>query len=222
MLEIGCGIGTDTINFARHGATVTVGELSEKSMEVAQQRAEVFGLVDRISFHNGNAEELTSFVPVEPHDLVYSFGVIHHSPHPEKILEQATSYMKPGSTLKVMVYNRHSWKVLWMVLKHGRGDFRRMKRLIAEHSEAQFGSPVTYAYTRDELRDLLARHGFRVTDVFVDHIFPWRIADYVEYRYVKVWYFRWLPERLFRKLERKLGWHLCATATYEPHGGTRA
>ncbi len=54
----------------------------------------------------------------------------------------------PGSTLKVMVYNRRSWKVLWMVLKYGKGDFRQTKKLIAEHSEAQFGSPVTYAYTK--------------------------------------------------------------------------
>jgi len=218
VLEIGCGIGTDTINFARNGATVTVAELSDESLKVARQRAEVFGLSDRISFHGGNAEELTSFVPVEAHDLVYSFGVIHHSPHPERILEQARSYVRPGSTLKVMVYNRRSWKVLWMVLKYGRGDFRRTQRLIAEHSEAQFGSPVTYAYTRRELEQMLARHGFRVTDMFVDHIFPWRIRDYVQYRYVKVWYFRWLPERVFRRLEQLLGWHLCATATYEPQG----
>lgn len=220
VLEIGCGIGTDTINFARAGADVTVAELSDESMKVAEQRAEVFGLDDRIAFSNGDAEELTSFVPVEPKDLVYSFGVIHHSPHPERILEQATSYMKPGGTLKVMVYNRRSWKVFWMVLKYGHGDFRKAQALIAEHSEAQFGSPVTYAYTRGELVEILARHGFRATDVFVDHIFPWRIPDYVEYRYVKVWYFRWIPERVFRRLERLLGWHLCATATYEPRGET--
>lgn len=222
VLEIGCGIGTDTINFARSGATVTVAELSDESMKLAQQRAEVFGLDDQISFYNGNAEELTSFVPVEPNDLVYSFGVIHHSPHPERILQQATEYVRPGSTLKVMVYNRRSWKVLWMVLKYGRGDFRKTRQLIAEHSEAQFGSPVTYAYTKTELTELLARHGFRVTDIFVDHIFPWRIPDYVQYRYVKVWYFRWIPQRFFRVLERALGWHLCATATYEPQGGTQA
>jgi len=215
VLEIGCGIGTDTINFARHGATVTVAELSETSMEVAEQRAQVFGFDDRITFHNGNAEELSTFVPVEPHDLVYSFGVIHHSPHPERILAEATKYLGPGGTLNVMVYNRRSWKVLWMLLRHGKGRFWRLKQLIAEHSEAQFGSPVTYAYTRSELRDLLERNGFRVTDVFVDHIFPWRIRDYVEYRYVKVWYFRWLPQRLFRRLERALGWHLCATAIYQ-------
>lgn len=216
VLELGCGIGTDTINFARHGAHVTVAELSDASMKVAQQRATVFGLDDRIAFYNGDAEKLTSFVPVEPQDLVYSFGVIHHSPHPESILEQATNYGMPGTTLKLMVYNRHSWKVLWMVLRYGKGDFRHTRRLIAEHSEAQFGSPVTYAYTKKELREFLARNEFRVTDMFVDHIFPWRIADYVEYRYIKVWYFRWIPQSVFRRLERAFGWHLCATAVYEP------
>ena len=115
-----------------------------------------------------------------------------------------------------MVYNRASWKVFWMVLKYGKGDFRRTRELIAEHSEAQFGSPVTYAYTERELRALLARHGYRATEISVAHIFPWRIADYVEYRYVKVWYFRWMPEPLFRLLDRRLGWHLCATAVYDP------
>jgi 2-polyprenyl-3-methyl-5-hydroxy-6-metoxy-1,4-benzoquinol methylase len=216
VLEIGCGIGTDTINFAREGAKVTVAELSDESIRVAEQRADVFGVSDRISFYNGNAEELTSFVPVGPHDLVYSFGVIHHSPHPERILDEARRYLEPGGTLKVMVYNRYSWKVFWMVLKYGRGDFRKTKRLIAEHSEAQFGSPVTYAYSKRELRAMLEKRGFRVTEMFVDHIFPWRIRDYVEYRYVKVWYLRWLPESVFRRIERVLGWHLCATATYEP------
>src|SRR3954471_22503990 len=49
-LEIGCGIGTDTINFARNGAQVTAVDLTEKSLEVARQRAKVFGLEDRIRF----------------------------------------------------------------------------------------------------------------------------------------------------------------------------
>jgi ubiquinone/menaquinone biosynthesis C-methylase UbiE len=176
VLEIGCGIGTDTINFARNGAEVTVVELSDESIKVARQRADVFDLADRIHFHNGNAEELSTFLPVEEHDLVYSFGVIHHSPHPERILEEVRRYLKPGGTVKLMVYNQLSWKVLWMVFKYGKGDFRKARQLIAEHSEAQFGSPVTYAYTRRELTAMLERHQFRVTESFVDHIFPWRIT----------------------------------------------
>src|SRR5262249_2171598 len=50
VLEIGCGIGTDTINFARHGAYVTAVDLTERSLEVARKRAEVFGLQDRVRF----------------------------------------------------------------------------------------------------------------------------------------------------------------------------
>src|SRR5215468_9122838 len=46
VLEIGCGIGTDTINFARVGAQVSTVDLSEKSMELARKRASVFRLED--------------------------------------------------------------------------------------------------------------------------------------------------------------------------------
>lgn len=64
VLEIGCGIGTDTINFARAGATVTAVELSERSLELAKRRAEVYGLANKIKFYLGNAEELSKFVPM--------------------------------------------------------------------------------------------------------------------------------------------------------------
>jgi len=51
ILEIGCGIGTDTINFARNGAEVTAVDISEKSLELAEERAKVYGLGDKIKFH---------------------------------------------------------------------------------------------------------------------------------------------------------------------------
>lgn len=213
VLEIGCGIGTDTINFARHGARVTAVELSEKSLEVARKRAKVYGLTDRIRFYRGDSEELTEFVPVEPYDLIYSFGVIHHTPHPERVIEEMRNYVHPGSTIKIMVYNRYCWKVLWILFTYGKGRFWRLKELIARHSEAETGCPITYTYTRREARELIER-GFRVTEMYVEHIFPYRIPDYVEYRYVKVWYFRWMPASFFRWLERRFGWHLCVTAEY--------
>lgn len=212
VLEIGCGIGTDTINFARHGAQVTAVDLTEKSLEVARQRAKVFGLEDRIRFYQANAEELNQHVPVEQYDLVYSFGVIHHTPHPERVVEQIRNYVAPQSTVKIMVYNRWSWKVLWILFAYGKGQFWKLGRLIAEYSEAQTGCPVTYSYSRKDGRRLLENHGFEVTDLWVDHIFPYRIPDYLQYRYKKVWYFRWMPPPLFHALERTFGWHLCLTA----------
>lgn len=212
VLEIGCGIGTDTINFARHGAYVTAVELSERSLEIGRKRAEVYGLSDRIHFYLGNAEELSRFVPVDTYDLLYSFGVIHHTPHPERVIEQMRYYVQPGSIVKIMVYHRYAWKVLWILLKYGKGQFWRLAEIVARHSEAQTGCPITYTFTRREVQNLLEQYGFSVTDMQVEHIFPYRISDYIQYRYVKVWYFRWMPQVLFRWLERHFGWHLCVTA----------
>jgi 2-polyprenyl-3-methyl-5-hydroxy-6-metoxy-1,4-benzoquinol methylase len=212
VLEIGCGIGTDTVNFARHGAIVTAVDLSPQSLKIAAQRVEVFGLADRVRFYSGSAEELISFLPPDTYDLIYSFGVIHHTPHPERVLEQMRSYARPGTTVKVMVYHRHSWKVFWILMGYGKGKFWRLRELVAEHSEAQTGCPVTYTYTRRQARKLLESFGFHVMDISVDHIFPYRIPDYVQYRYVKSWPWSWTPAPLFAWMERHFGWHLCLTA----------
>ncbi len=212
VLEVGCGIGTDTINFARHGAAVTAVELSETSLALARRRAEVYGLADRISFVAGDAEELQTIVPHQPYDLIYSFGVIHHTPHPERVIGALAPFTRPGTVVKVMVYHRHSWKVLWIVLAYGRARFWRTAEVVARNSEAQTGCPVTYTYSRRQARELLEAGGLRVTEIMVDHVFPYRVPDYVAYRYVRVWYLRWLPSPLFRWLERHFGWHLCLTA----------
>lgn len=210
VLEIGCGIGTDTINFARAGAKVTALDLSDKSLELAKKRAEVYGLSESITFYQANAEELSSVVPVEPYDLVYSFGVIHHTPHPERVIEQIRHFVKPGSIIKIMIYHRYSWKALWILFVYGKGAFWKLNELIAKYSEAQTGSPVTYAYSKKSIRKLL--RGFEITDIFIDHIFPYKIKNYVQYKYKKVRYFRYLPKPVFRRLEKHFGWHLCVTA----------
>lgn len=214
VLEIGCGIGTDTMNFARAGADVTAVDLSEQSLELARKRASVLGL-SNIRFLQADIECLPSVLPPEPYDLVYSFGVIHHTPNPEVALRQLRGYMKPNGALKLMVYHRYSWKVAALLLSYGRGAFWKLNEIVARHSEAQTGCPVTYIYTRRELSMLLERQGYRVQEMFVDHIFPWRISEYVQYRYKKVWYFAALPAPVFRALERRLGWHLCVTATIQ-------
>ena len=222
VLEIGCGIGTDTINFARAGAQVTSVDLSEESLEIAKKRVAVYGVENQVKFFCGDAEELSGFVPVEPYDLIYSFGVIHHTPHPERVLKELRQYARAGTTVKIMVYHRRSWKVGWILLTEGKGQFWKLRELVAKNSEAQTGCPITYTYTRREGREMLERHGFGAREVRIDHIFPWRIKDYVQYHYVKEPYFRWMPRWMFRGLEKRLGWHLCITAeAYEKVIGVR-
>jgi 2-polyprenyl-3-methyl-5-hydroxy-6-metoxy-1,4-benzoquinol methylase len=212
VLEVGCGIGTAVVSFARAGAHVTAVDLTEESLALAKKRVEVFGLQDRVTFYQANAEELTRVVPAQTFDLVYSFGVLHHTPHPGAALEQIKQYMGPESTFKVMVYNRYSWKALWVLLRSGKGRFWKLDELMARHSEAQTGCPVTYIFSRRQGKRWLREHGFEIESSFVDHIFPYRVRDYKEYRYKKEWYFRLMPRFLFRGLERAFGWHLCLTA----------
>lgn len=222
VLEIGCGIGTDTINFARHGAEVTAVDLSSSSLEVARQRAAVFGLDKQIRFVEANAEELPTAVEPAAYDLVYSFGVIHHTPHPERVIQAiAENYVRPGTTLKLMVYNRRSWKVLAILLREGKGAFWKLDELVARSSEAQTGCPVTFSYTPKTVRGLVGDR-FAIDDVFIDHIFPYKVKDYVRYQYNMEWYFRMLPALVFRRLERSLGWHLCVNARALGSGGGNA
>ncbi|MCE9592506.1 MAG: class I SAM-dependent methyltransferase [Planctomycetes bacterium] len=212
VLEIGCGIGTDTVSFASAGAHVTAVDLSEKSIELARQRVELYGLSDRVRFLHANAEQLADHLPGETFDLVYSFGVIHHTPHPQRVMTQVRKLTAPGSTVKIMVYHRYASKVFWIMLTQGYGRFWKLDDLVARHSEAQTGCPVTYSYTRQAAKELVESPGFHATDVFVDHIFPYRIPDYTQYRYVREWYYRWMPAWMFCAMERTLGWHVCVTA----------
>lgn len=212
VLEIGCGLGVCSINFAKAGAKVTAIDLSQKSIDIAKQNAEAAGVQDNIQFFQGNAEKLSEWLPEEKYDIVFSFGVIHHSPHPEKIIQEVKKFLKPKGIFKVMVYHRYSWKVLWILFRYGKLQFWKLSQLIAQYSEAQTGCPITYSYTKNEAKELFEENGYHLSSLYVDHIFPYKISEYVNYRYVKVWYFRILPKKVFRFLERCFGWTICLTA----------
>lgn len=207
VLEIGCGIGIDAVGFANNGADVFAIDLSEESLKIARRRAELAG-VD-VTFGCWNAEDgiwnLNS-------DLVYAFGSIHHSPNPYKILRTSFWNLKPGGTLKLMVYNKWSFKALWILLKYGKGKFWKFKELIARHSEAQTGCPITHVYSKSEIKKLVESAGFRVKKIEIDHIFRFDIEHYKKHAYVVDWKFRWMPKWLFRTLERTVGWHLLVEA----------
>ena len=209
VLEIGCGIGTDSVNFARNGANLTIVELSTESMRITKNRFELEGLT--ANFINGNAEELEQLLPPEKKfDLIYSFGVIHHTPHPEQVIQALSHRFKDGGELRLMVYARYSWKIWWIYLLYGWREPWNWKRLASKYSEAQIGSLVSYIYSYREARELLK--GFQIDRMEKDHIFPYRIADYIQYNYVVEWYFRWMPRSWFQWLERRLGWHLLILA----------
>ena len=105
VLEIGCSIATDGLEFARNGARYTGVDLTPKSIELATERFRLFGVPG--TFEVTNAEECLPFAD-SSFDHVYSFGVIHHSPVPEKIIREIYRVLRPGGTLTVMLYNRSS------------------------------------------------------------------------------------------------------------------
>lgn len=210
VLEIGCGIGTDSVNFVRNGGKLTIVELSSESLAITTKRLALEGLT--ANFINGNAEELDALLPPgKQFDLIYSFGVIHHTPHPERVIAAIAKRLKPGGELRLMIYARYSWKVMWIYLRHGWREPWNLRRLAAKYSEAEIGSPVSYIYSFREARELLG--GLEIRSMAKDHIFPYHIPDYVQYRYVKNWYFRFLPDSWFRALEKGLGWHLLVVAS---------
>lgn len=206
VLEIGCGIGTDTINFARAGAQVTAIDVSEESVAIAKQRAKVFGLEDRITFYVGNAEELLSMLG-GTFDLIYSFGVIHHTPNPKKVIDNMGCFLKDDGEIRIMVYNRLSTKTFALTKGRIWND-----ALVAKQSEAQYGCPITYTYTKSQFAKLLSYKNldedFKIESMSIDHIFMYDVKKYVNYEYEKLLRYRYLPAKLSRWLERHFGWHL--------------
>jgi SAM-dependent methyltransferase len=195
VLEIGCGIGTMATLFAKHGANYTGVELSEASLDLTRKRFEIYGLNGK--FYLGNAEELSEFLPQEKYDLIYSFGVIHHSPNPNRILEQAKKYMNDDTILKVMVYSKNSWKDC--MIENG-----------FDQPEAQYGCPIANTYTEDDIKNLF--EGFEILSLNQDHIFPYQITEYKTNQYLKQPWFESMPEKMFRALEKRFGWHMLINA----------
>ena len=195
VLEIGCGLGTVGLNFAAFGADYTGVELSKESIKLTQKRFDIYDQSG--NFYCGNAEELSSFVPVETYDLVYSFSVIHHSPHPEKIISEIKNYMNENSVLKIMLYAKDSWK-------------NYMIDAGLDQPEAQYGCPIANTYTKEEVVELL--DGYEVLSIEQDHIFPYQIEPYKKGEYLKQPWFAEMPDEMFGILEKKLGWHLLITA----------
>lgn len=160
VLEVGCGLGTESVNFARAGARLTAVDLSSRSAELTRQRLAVQGVAGTVLV--ADAESLSGALAahsadgrVPQFDLVWSFGVIHHTPSPAAAVRELARLVKPGGELRLMVYAKVSYKLFFLMRETGVWDFARIDELLGEYSEAQSGCPVTYSYTEQEVRDEL-------------------------------------------------------------------
>jgi len=205
VLEIGCGIGTDSINFARHGAELTIVEMSEVSLELCKKRFKIFNL--KADFYHCDVEKMSSFLPLQNFDLIYSFGVLHHTSNPEKAFEEISKYMGSNTELRIMVYSKISWKLFWLMIENSHKRLSTKDELVRHYSEAQSGCPVTFTYTFSEIKELLKQFDIQITQIYKDHIFCWDIELYKLGIYQKDEYWKDVDEDTFSEFCQCLGWH---------------
>ena len=151
VLEVGVGLGTDFVRFVRAGAEAVGIDLTEAAVAAVRERLAQEGLTAEVLV--ADAEQLPfddgSF------DLVYSYGVLHHTPDTEAAVAEVRRVLKPGGQARIMLYSRRSWFAFaaWALWGLGRGKpWRSISSVLADHLE----SPGTKAYTRDELERLFA------------------------------------------------------------------
>jgi SAM-dependent methyltransferase len=152
VLEVGVGSGTDFIQWARAGAKAHGIDLTEEAIRYTTRRLETYGLSCE-SLRVADAEQLP--FPDESFDLVYSYGVIHHTPNTAKALEEIIRVMKVGGRGKIMLYNKRS-SIAWLnwvrhALLKGK-PFQSVDKVLFDHME----SIGTKAYTRREIEAMFA------------------------------------------------------------------
>jgi SAM-dependent methyltransferase len=204
LLEIGCGMGTDLLQFARGGARCTGVDLTPRSIQITRHRFALYNLPGDFMIADG---EHLPFADAS-FDVVYSNGVLHHTPDTERAVREAHRVLRAGGIAKVMLYHRHSLNY-WgeMILHRGllRGELLRgrtpeeiMSRYV-EYTE-HGGRPLVKVYSRREARALFAP--FSEITVEVEQMIRQELSLFAPL----------IPEPLFGRLRRRLGWNVIITA----------
>src|SRR5215212_4968280 len=158
LLEVGCGMGTDLLQFARGGALCTGVDLTPRSVEISSLHLGLYGM--RADFALADGERLP--FADDSFDVVYSNGVLHHTPDTAGAVRELRRVLKPGGLARVMLYHRHSLYYWTEIILHRgilRGHFLRghspgeiMSRYV-EYSE-HGARPLVKVYSRGQARKL--------------------------------------------------------------------
>lgn len=200
VLEVGVGMGADHVEWGRAGCHSLTGvDFTPRAVEHTQRRMCEYGMVSKVMV--ADAEHLP--FPDNAFDMIYSWGVIHHSPNTQAASHEILRVLRPGRTALVMIYHRYSltgymlWARYGLMAGH---PFRSLDSIYAEHLE----SPGTKAYSVEEARAMFA--GFSEVNVEVRLSFGDLLQGAVGQRHqgpllrlAKVLWPRWLIRRLFRR-----------------------
>jgi len=210
VLEVGIGIGTDFRQWVAEGADATGFDLTLSGVRLTRKNLDLHG-ISPWAYKLLVCDAENSCLRSNFFDLVYSYGVLHHTPRTDLALAEAWRVLTPGGTLKIMVYHVPSWTGWMLWLLHGlfRGKpLRSAKGIIFQHLE----SPGTKACTVAEIRQLVASCGFCdiSTEVFLgpsDLLTIERRQKYQGRLFTLL--AKTYPRRLIRKLGRRFGLLLC-------------
>jgi len=159
VLEIGVGIGADYEQWLKAGAIATGVDLSQVSLEHARHRCELAGLAPDL--HLADAENLP--FASNSFDVVYSYGVMHHSPSPARCLKEALRVLKPGGEARIMLYHHASLTGIMLWLRYGIWRGQSIRQCVYEHLE----SPGTKTFTSSEAVTLMREfEDVRMNQVF--------------------------------------------------------
>lgn len=152
VLEIGMGAGTDFVQWARCGTHAYGVDLTEEAIEHVRTRLAVYGL-PRADIRVADCEQL----PFEndSFDVVYSWGVIHHTPNTARAVAEIIRVLKPGGTAKLMVYHRHSPAAFYVWVKWAllRGRPWHSPSWCFHHCVESLGTQV---FSKKDVRQMLA------------------------------------------------------------------
>ena len=160
VLEIGGGLGIDLAQFASAGAQVTDLDLSAGHLALAEEHFRLRGLTGRFIHHDGEHLPFADGT----FDLVYSNGVIHHTPNTKRMVDEIYRVLKPGGRAIVMVYAENSlnyWRNIffWRAVKEGQVAQSSMGDILSRSVELSTtdARPLVKVYTRERLKRMFAR-----------------------------------------------------------------